>query len=117
MEPMRPTGGGPLSKAGSAAFNAAGVAEVELGPVPPRQVWLISRMTVSATAGQPTCSVYDGSVSPVNLLDATSTGQQDISDFGQPYMLATNETLIFRWENGEPGAAATARLVGRSRVV
>ena len=117
--PILLTAGGPLSQAGSAEFTAAGVAQVELGPVPPGQVWLITRMTVSTSGSDdpmPTCSVYDGSVSAQNLLDATYTGSQDVSDFGQPYILQSAESLVFRWEGGTPGEKATARLVGRSQV-
>ncbi len=117
--PILLTAGGPLNQAASAAFNAAGVAQVELGPVPPGQVWLITRMTVSTTGTDnpmPSCSVYDGSVAAQNLIDATYTGSQDVSDFGQPYILQPAETLVFRWEGGTPGLIATARLVGRSQV-
>lgn len=111
------TAGGPLNAAGSAVFNAAGVAEVELGPVPPSIVWLVARMVVSTTAGTSSCSVYDGAPVPANLVDATRTGQLDASDFGQPWTLRTSETVLFRWENGTPDETATARLVGRTEVV
>lgn len=116
--PIRPTGGGSLTRDSSVALNAAGVGEVELGPVPPNQIWLISRMTVfvtGTTVPMPSCSVYDGPASPGNLVDATWTGAQDVSDFGTPYVLEANESLLFRWEGGTPGAIATARLVGRTQ--
>jgi hypothetical protein len=115
--PIVVTAGGVLNVSGDAVFNAAGVAELELGPVPPSQVWQITRMTVSATSTlQPTCSVYDGAAVPANLMDATRTGNQDVSDFGTPYQLQTAESLLFRWEGGTPGAVATGRLVGRTAV-
>lgn len=116
-QPIYVGAGGPLGVSGSAEINAAGIAEVTLGPVPPAQVWLINRMTINVTSGaRTTCSVYEGSVNGANLLDATSNGNQNISDFGAPYQLAPNEQLIFRWEGGTPGAVATARLLGRTQV-
>lgn len=117
--PISPTAGGNLAQGGSVTLDADGAGELELGPVPPNQVWLITRVTVSCTGPtnpMPTCSVYDGPPSPGNLVDATWTGTQDVSDFGQPYILGVNESLLFRWERGTPGEVATARLVGRSQV-
>lgn len=117
--PILLTQGGPLNVTASADFDAGGAAQVELGPVPPGQVWLITRMTVSTsgpTNPMPSCNVYDGSVAAANLIDATWTGAQDVSDFGQPYILQTAESLIFRWTGGTPGERATARLIGRSQV-
>jgi len=117
-QPLVWTADGKLDAAGSAVFTAAGVADVELGPVPPSLVWLITRMVVNTTgSSSSTCSVYDGAPVPANLIDATGTGQQDASDFGQPWLLRTGETVLFRWEGGAPGETATARLVGLTQVV
>lgn len=118
MAPIVVTGGGPLNASGSATFDAAGNAQVEIGPVGPAQVWLITRMTVSTTGPSdpmPACYVYDGAPHPSRLIDATWTGTQDVSDFGQPYVLLAAESLTFRWEGGTPGETATARLVGQTQ--
>lgn len=114
------TGGGPLDVAGHVTLDANGNGDLELGPVPPRAQWLLSRMTVHVTgptAPMPTCTVYQGSPHPSRLLDATWTGAQDVSDFGAPYPLEDGDRLTFRWEGGTPGETATARLIGRQLLV
>lgn len=113
---IEPTGGGPLTTSGRATFDPAGRAEVVLGPVPPRGVWLISRLTVSATGPSdpmPAAYVYEGDENPANLLDATWTGTQDVSDFGTPHQLDEAEYLTVVWTGGTAGETATARLIGR----
>jgi hypothetical protein len=61
--------------------------------------------------------VYDGSATDENVIDATSTGNQDVGDFGGPYQLDPAESFLFVWSGGTPGATATARLVGRTAVI
>lgn len=115
-QPIQVGGGGRLDRSGTVILGATGAGDVELGPVPPGQVWLISRMTVAVTGTtnpMPTCSVYDGPPNAASLIDATWTGAQDVSDFGTPHELQPNESLLFRWTGGTPGARATARLIGR----
>ena len=42
-----------LDKYGADVFDATGRATVELGPVPPGQVWRVTRMTISASSADP----------------------------------------------------------------
>lgn len=117
---MQVTGGGRLDVSGQVTLDAQGNGELELGPVPPRAQWLVARITVSVTGPtdpMPSCTVYDGTAHPSNLLDATWTGAQDVSDFGTPYPLEDGDRLTFRWEGGTPGTVATARLAGRQALV
>jgi hypothetical protein len=113
------TGEGRLDRSGSVVLNAAGAGTVQVGPVPAGQEWELQRMTVFCTGSNnpmPVCKVYDGVAgNEANLIDATYTGGQDVSDFGTPYLLQQQESLFFVWSGGVPGAMATARLIGVQR--
>jgi hypothetical protein len=120
MALIRPTGGGRLEQSESVILDANGAGQVELGPVPAQAVWAITRIAISCTGPtdpMPSLSVYEGPARPANLFDATWTGTQDVSDFGTPYELEDGDYLTFRWESGTPGERATARLIGRQRLV
>lgn len=110
------TGGGRLgpNAGGQVVLDANGEGTVEVR-VPGGQVWTVQRMTVSCTgptSPMPACYVYDGPPSDAYLLDATWTGTQDVSDFGQPLDLVDGDYLTFHWTGGTAGETATARLVG-----
>jgi hypothetical protein len=109
-------GEGPLTISANVVLDANGNGSVELGPVPASRAWAVTRITVSCTGTNlpmPVANVYDGPPNPANLLDATYTGGQDVSDFGTPYILDQQESLTVEWVGGVPGETATARLIGQ----
>lgn len=109
------SGAAKLNKSQSAKLNAAGRAEVTIGPVPAGARWLVTRMTVFVTGSNnpmPVCFVYEGTEMPSNLVDSTYTGGQDVSDFGTPWPLEEQESLLFVWTGGTAGTTATARILG-----
>lgn len=105
--------GGRLRRAENVTLNAAGDGEVILGPVPASRRWVLARLAVFCTVDDPmpVASVYDGTASPGNLLDATYTGAQDVSDMGG-LALDQSEFLTVAWTAGQAGAVATVRLTG-----
>ena len=105
--------GGKLKRTETVALNAAGDGEVILGPVPASRRWVLARLAVFCTDDDPmpVASVYDGTASPGNLIDATYTGAQDVSDMGG-LPLDQSEFLTVRWTGGQALAVATVRLTG-----
>jgi hypothetical protein len=115
MSAIQTSGSGKLDRSGAVVLDAAGGGRVEIGAVPAGQVWAVTRMTVACTGTNnpmPVCKVYDGFEAPQNLIDATYTGGQDVSDFPTPHVLQQDQGLLFVWSGGVAGTRATARLVG-----
>ncbi len=54
--------------------------------------------------------MYRGIVTLSNVIDSTSSGNNDTSD--QSLTLGTLETLTFVWSGGTPGADAYASIYG-----
>lgn len=115
MADLLVSGASRLSISGQVTLDASGAGALELA-VPAATVWSIQRIAISCTGPtdpMPACYVYDGPANDANLLDATWTGTQDVSDFGTPLELYAGEFLTFTWTGGTPGTVATARLIGR----
>lgn len=96
----------------TATFDAAGVAVVEFGPVPVWETWTIGLMSVSATSAAETfAAVYRGDPAPTTFVESSVRGSSgDTSD--SRYQLQQGDRLVVRWENGTPGATATAVVQG-----
>ncbi len=101
-----------LRVSGSAPTDAAGRASVQLGPVPPWQVWTIDRVALSATMGDPEARLYRGAPVPANLLGGTYSGALDTYDPGTPLTLMEGQSLLVEWTRGTPGAICTALATG-----
>lgn len=109
------SGASRLSISGQVTLDAAGRGALELS-VPASTVWMVQRIAISCTGPtdpMPSLYAYDGPENDANLLDATWTGTQDVSDFGTPLELYAGEFLTFVWVGGTAGTVGTARLIGR----
>lgn len=117
MVQLLTTGQGKLTRnTGPVTLNGAGRGVGIIGPVPPGQVWAITRLSVNVTGPltpTPTIRVYDGpNENPQSQIDSSYTGNSNTSDFGTPYQLQENEQLLFVWAGGTPGTIATGTAVG-----
>lgn len=94
-------------------LDGSGNGSVVLGPVPAWQRWSLSRVVVSTSdtgPAIPLCVVYIGSAEGGRRLDATHSGNGDVSDFSSPVDLAAGYFLTVTWEGGTAGDAAVAEL-------
>lgn len=101
----------PLNAAQSATFDAAGVAQIIVGPAVYGHQWNVRRMTVTTTSVLDTeTRVYLNAVTPSGLLAGSFAGNQDFNE--TDVTLQTLDRLIARWINGTPGAIATFQVQG-----
>lgn len=93
------------------AVAAGGVCEVDFGPVPQDQLWLLERVVVSCTSPAATsCTLYADTIDPSRALDYTPAGNFDVSDEACPVQLETGTTLLVVWSGATNGARGTARI-------
>lgn len=107
-----------LDTGASATVDAAGRAEVVLGPVPPGVRWMLQRLAVrlssSSATSSPEVRVYTGPERADGLLDGTYSGAQDFSDFGgDGLQLDTGDYLTVVWTGADVGVVGTATIAGR----
>jgi hypothetical protein len=95
-----------------AAVAAAGRALVQLGPVPPWQRWIVARVTVGASGGDPEARLYRGSPGEANLLGGTYSGRLDTYDPAQPVELLEGQSLVVEWTRATNGSVCTATATG-----
>lgn len=94
-------------------LDGAGSGMVTLGPQVYGVTWHIAKMVTSTTSVDPynpRLHVYRNYVSPGTLLDGTYSANQDVNETDVD--LLTAESLVFVYENGEPGAIGTIVLYG-----
>jgi hypothetical protein len=95
----------------SAAAGAAGICQLEFGPVPEDQLWLLERITVSCSSAAATeCTLYVDRNDPSRMLDYTPAGNSDVADESAPIQLPTGTTLLVVWDGASVGAIGTARV-------
>jgi len=90
--------------------NAAGEAEVAIGPGRANEVWEIVGYSVRLSTGDGELRVYENSISDGNFLEGTYDASQNASDRSTPIVMGPNERLVFHFINADIGAGATARV-------
>lgn len=92
--------------------GTSGICVVQFGPVPAGQLWAAERYTVDCTSSTATdCFVYVGQdIRPVNLRDATGSGNLDIADNNAPLLIPGSLFVFFQWLSASVGALATASI-------
>lgn len=101
-----------LEQVARATFDANGRATITFPTVPAWHRWTVTRTSVTTTSTALTsCNTYKGDPAAANILDsAPYSGNGDSSDTS--IVLEAGEWLSVRWENGTPGATATATIGG-----
>lgn len=85
-----------------------GLMTARFGPPPSGMVWLVRRITVTASAAS-RAYVYIGEpTQPGALVAGTRSGQLDESEASQPYYVPEGSQLVVQWTAGP--TSATARL-------
>lgn len=99
------------SATGRATIAATGVAVVQLGPDTAHRRWLLTRMSVKSTSAlMTTCVVTLAG----DMVDATYTGNQDVSDFTVPQPVEAGQHLVFTFTGGTPTAEVVATVFGEA---
>lgn len=108
-----------LAHAKAVKLDANGAGQEQAGPVPVGQRWLIERITVTTTPAspKPKVLVYRGDPDPTNFLDGTRSGDMDVSEYPNPLVLESAESLTAVWSGGTAGATGVVRLGGRVELV
>lgn len=100
-----------LTEGKQGAILDNGTVTLQMGPIIRGEVWEITRTIVSCTSALDTdLLVYRDAVSDINLIEATYSGNQDVSD--SQIEVVSPSSLFFKWTNGTPGAIAMVRLEG-----
>jgi len=91
---------------------ADGSARIQFDGPPIGKVWLVQRYVLSMDPGGAgsTIRVYVGTVSLGGFRDGSVKGDLNIADGGTPLFVGGGSPVIFVWEGGTPGDAATAQL-------
>lgn len=100
-----------FERSASTVLDASGDGQVEFR-APPAGHWLVTQMTVVTSTADtiPEARVYARAVGDPNLIEGTFTGSRDTSD--SEHVVLAGTALIVRWEAGDPGSTATARISG-----
>lgn len=93
----------------------AGVAEIDLGPVPPGRQWEVHRVAVWATTSSPVpipCAVYVGpTVAQPWFVDGTITGEGDVWADATPLVVHSADLLILQWSGCEADDVCWCRML------
>lgn len=90
---------------------AAGVCQVDLGPVPQDELWLVDRMVVSCDSAVETAAgIYLDVVDPGRAIDGTWFGNFDVADLASAIQLPGTTSLICQWTACEAGDVGTLRI-------
>ena len=93
---------------------AAGVATIEVPPVPLDDMWLIDHMVAACDSTTPTVMrLYVGAAEPGRLRDGSDTGNFDVADWPQGLLVRGGSALIARWTGASAGARAVLTLQAR----
>lgn len=89
---------------------ANGVMLATFPQVPSNELWFLTRALVQSTSALRTeCRLYDSTVTPLNQLEGTLSGNFDVADMSSPLQLSATTQLLFNWTGATPGAVAIAR--------
>lgn len=92
----------------AATADATGTATLDLGQVDPTTQWLVDRLVVQTTStASTTLRLYDSTVAPANLLDATSSGNINTADYPAGLLVRPSTSLVAQWTGATFGAVCT----------
>jgi hypothetical protein len=98
----------------SVVLDVNGNGTVTLGPTIPGTTWNVTAQAVLVNNGVatnvPTFLLYNGAVSPGNLLGGSYTGSNDSADFA--VTLTPGQILTGVWSGGDAGMLATLSISG-----
>lgn len=94
----------------SVTLDASGAGSVTLAPRGCDWRIDLTTVTTSTSTSTPVATLYTGSISESNLLEATYDGSQDTSD--TTHWVLAGEQLVCAWTGGDAGARATVRVSG-----
>ena len=91
------------------AVNGVCVAQFPL--VGSDQLWLIDRMVVSSSSSVPTvATVYDGDPGPMTMLNGSNSGNGDVDDVNNPYLIDAGRQLQVVWTGAENNSTGVVRI-------
>lgn len=102
-----------LGVSATATVGSDGIATVTVQPLRSFTTWFVEGMTVAntSTVNSPTATVYRGSVSASNRVDATYSGRQDQSD--THLTVLNGERLLCQWTKADPNSVCVFTVYGR----
>lgn len=104
----------PLLVSADGIANVNGRAEVRIGPDVYGDEWTINYVSVTNNgASESRCDLYQNVVSDTAFLEATGRGNRDTSDTN--FRLIQGETIVFVWQNADPGSISMAVARGTKR--